>query len=70
MCQLEKRNIPKKYDPTGAFGFSKWKQEFLTAKDAYERLHEDLLYTDVKQVFEDAIKAFEQIDAILAAIGE
>jgi len=67
---LEKRNIPENYDPTGAFGFSKWKQEFMTAKDAYERLHEDLLYTDEKQRFEDAIKTFEQIDSILVEIGE
>ena len=67
---LEKRNIPENYDPTGAFGFSKWRQEFLTAKDAYEHLHEDFLYTDEKQIFKDAIKAFEQIDAVLTAIGE
>ncbi|MBR5618396.1 MAG: nucleotidyl transferase AbiEii/AbiGii toxin family protein [Clostridia bacterium] len=67
---LEKRNIPENYDPTGAFGFSKWRQDFMTAKDAYEHLHEDLLYTDEKQIFEDAIKTFEQIDAVLTAIGE
>ena len=67
---LEKRNIPENYDPTGAFGFSKWRQELMTAKDAYEHLHEELLYTDEKQIFEDAIKTFEHIDAILTAIGE
>lgn len=67
---LEKRNIPKEYDPTGAFGFSEWKQAFLSAKEAYERLHEDLLYTDEKQHFADAIIAFEQIDALLREIGE
>ncbi len=67
---LEKRNIPKNYDPTGAFGFPKWKEDFMKAKDAYESLHEELLYTDEKQVFEDALKTFEQIDAILIAIGQ
>ena len=67
---LEKRNIPENYDPTGAFGFPKWKQAFIMAKNAYEHLHEELLYTDEKQVFEDAITVFEQINEILAAIGE
>ncbi len=67
---LEKRNLPENYDPTGAYGFNKWKAEFLTAKDVYERLHEDLLYTDEKQVFADAVDAFENINRILEAIGE
>lgn len=67
---LEKRNIPKNYDPTGAFGFSQWKPDFMTAKDIYEDLHTELLYTDEKQRFEDAIKTFEQIDRILSVIGE
>lgn len=67
---LEKRNIPETYDPTGPFGFDAWKSDFLAAKDAYEHLHEELLYTDEKQSFEDAIKTFEQIDDILQEIGE
>lgn len=67
---LEKRNIPENYDPTGAYGFAAWKNEFMTAKDAYEKLHEELLYTDEKQIFTDAVKTFEQIDAILSSIGE
>ena len=67
---LEKRNIPKNYDPTGPFGFTLWKQSFMAAKDAYEELHKDLLYTDEKQVFETAISTFEKIDEILTAIGE
>lgn len=67
---LEKRIIPKEYDPTGAFGFTEWRQSFMSAKDAYEHLHEDLLYTDAKQLFSDAIRAFEQIDALLQEIGE
>ncbi|MBR1689452.1 MAG: nucleotidyl transferase AbiEii/AbiGii toxin family protein [Oscillibacter sp.] len=67
---LEKRNIPKEYDPTGAFGFSKWKAAFMNAKETYEQLHEDLLYTDEKQRFSDAINAFDQINDILTDIGE
>ena len=67
---LEKRNIPENYDPTGTFGFAAWKQEFMAAKDAYEHLHEDLLYTDERQIFENAIRTFEQIDEILKEIGE
>ena len=67
---LEKRNIPESYDPTGAFGFASWKQEFMAAKDTYEHLHEDLLYTDEKQNFEDAVRIFEQIDGLLIQIGE
>lgn len=67
---LQKRNVPKNYDPTGPFDFAAWQSAFLKAKDAYEHLHEELLYTDEKQIFEDAITAFEQIDAILQTIGE
>ena len=67
---LEKRNIPKEYNPTGAYDFSAWKAEFTKAKDVYEKLHEDLLYTDEKQRFDDAVKAFEQINSLLTEIGE
>lgn len=67
---LEKRHIPKEYDPTGAYDFLAWKAEFTNAKEIYERLHEELLYTDEKQHFDDAIKAFDQINEILKEIGE
>ena len=67
---LEKRNIPETYDPTGAFSFAAWKSEFMKAKETYEHLHDDLLYTDEKQIFEDAVRTFEQIDHILTTIGE
>ena len=67
---LEKRNISENYDPTGAFGFVTWKSEFIMAKEAYEHLHEDLLYTDEKQNFDDAVSVFEQIDKVLIQIGE
>lgn len=67
---LQKRNIPKEYDPTGAFAFSEWKSSFMAARDMYEHLHEDLLYTDERQDFGAAVSVFEQIDAILADIQE
>ena len=67
---LEKGNIPENYDPTGAFDFDAWKPEFMTAKDAYEHLHEELLYTDEKQRFGDAVSVFEQINEMLIQIGE
>ena len=67
---LEKRNIPKEYDPTGLYDFVAWETEFSKARDVYERLHRDLLYTDEKQNFDDAIKAFRRIDSILKDIDE
>ena len=67
---LEKRSIPKEYDPTEAYDFPMWKAEFSKARDVYERLHEELLYTDEKQSFDHAVEAFEQINSILTEIGE
>ena len=67
---LEKRNIPETYHPTGAFDFTAWKSEFMKAKDAYERLHEDLLYTDEKQIFDDAVNAFEKLNNLFCEMGE
>ena len=67
---LEKRNIPENYHPTGAFDFTAWKSEFMKAKDAYERLHEDLLYTDEKQIFDDAVDTFEKLNNLFCEIGE
>lgn len=68
---LEKRNISEEYDPTGAYDFRAWSRCFNNEiHDRYERLHEDLLYTNQKQDFNKAIKAFERIDSIFAAIGE
>lgn len=68
---LQKRNISKEYNPTGAYDCESWKH-YLDDKvrTEYENLHKDLLYTDEKQSFEDAIKAFESINRILESIGE
>ena len=67
---FEKRNIPESYNPTGPYAFSDWKSDFLRAKEVYEHLHEQLLYTDEQQQFSEAIKVFEQIDVLLKEIGE
>ena len=67
---LEKRNIPKEYNPLGPYSFDKWEKCFMDAKDVYEHLHEELLYTDEKQNFAEAIQTFETIDRILREIGE
>ena len=67
---LEKRNIPENYNPTGSFDFALWKPEFMTAKDTYEHLHEELLYTDEKQSFDEAVSVFEQINELLTQIDE
>ena len=68
---LEKRNIPENYDPTGAYDFPAWKNCFDDdIGSIYERLHEDLLYTDEKQEFDVAVQTFERISALFAEIGE
>ena len=68
---LGKRNISVDYDPVGAYNFDMWADKFDdTARDNYEHLHEELLYTDEKQDFDKAIETFRKINAILAAIGE
>lgn len=67
---LGKRNIPKDYNPTEAYDFPKWEALFMKAKDVYEKLHEELLYTDEKQHFDDAVKAFELVNQIMTEIGE
>ena len=68
---LQKRSIGDTYDPRGAYGFPAWKH-YLTDKvrKEYESLHRDLLYTNEQQRFDDAIKVFEEINAILADAGE
>lgn len=68
---LEKRNISKEYDPTGAYDFDFWKHYLdEQVSSTYENLHKDLLYTDEQQNFEDALSAFSQISEILKNIGE
>jgi predicted nucleotidyltransferase component of viral defense system len=68
---LEKRNISKDYDPLGAYDFPSWQDLFDDSiRQRYESLHMDLLYTNEKQDFDDAIAAFDCISATFAEIGE
>lgn len=53
------------YDPTGPYAFEKWEKYFDNEiKKRYESLHEDLLYTDTRQDFAEALAAFREIDRI------
>lgn len=68
---LEKRNISREYDPTGAYDFDAWKHHLTErVRLVYESLHKELLYTDEKQSFDDALSAFAKINEILKNINE
>lgn len=68
---IQKRNIRKEYDPTGAFSFAAWKHYLNEqVRATYESLHKDLLFTDEQQNFNDAINVLEKISDILGDIGE
>lgn len=68
---LERRNTPKDYSPLGPYDFDAWKDKFdSTARSNYEQLHKNLLYTDQKQSFDEAIKVFEEINKLAKEIGE
>lgn len=68
---LQKRNIAKEYNPIGTYDFDSWKKYFDSdIKKRYERLHEDLLYTNQKQDFGHAIEVFNKINEIFKDIGE
>ena len=68
---LERRNMPRDYSPLGPYDFDAWKDKFdSTVRSNYEQLHKNLLYTDEKQSFDEAIKVFEEINALAKEIGE
>lgn len=68
---LQKRNINKEYNPVEPYNFQLWKHHLdETVKTIYENLHIELLYTDEKQNFDDAIRTIECIDEILKEIEE
>ena len=68
---LQKRNIPKEYNPVAAYDFPSWRDRFDNhIRSIYEHLHETLLYTDEKQDFDKAINIFETISNALSAINE
>ena len=68
---LSRRGVSVEYNPKGAYDFSTWKHNLDNkVKANYESLHKDLLYTDEKQFFDDALIVLEEIDTILRHIGE
>ena len=68
---LQKRNISQEYDPLGAYAFGTWKHYFNDEiRRRYETLHEDLLYNQDCQNFDNAIKVFELINQLFSSIGE
>ncbi len=68
---LEKRNISEEYNPADAYNFESWKHYLnQQIRTTYESLQEELLYTDEKQSFDDAVSAFAAIDEILKGIEE
>jgi predicted nucleotidyltransferase component of viral defense system len=67
----EKRNIAKEYDPTEAYSFGSWSPNF--SKDIrriYESGLEELLYTEEKLDFDEAIDTFQKIDKLFTELGE
>ena len=68
---LNKRDISKEYNPLGAYDFESWKHYFSgQVKAIYESMHNDLLYTDEKQNFDEAVETFAEINKIFEGIGE
>ncbi len=68
---LEKRIIPKEYNPKGAYDFDSWESKFTNEiRLRYETLHKDLLYTDEQQCFDEVLKTFKAINNIFKEIYE
>lgn len=68
---LQKRDLPKELNPLELYNFSDWKDKFnKQIKARYETLHDDLLYTDEKQSFDEVFKIFNLIDQIFKKIDE
>ena len=59
-------------DPQCDFDFSSWKMMFCNdvIRKRYETLHQELLYSDEKQNFDEAIRAFERLDEVFRKINE
>lgn len=68
---MQKRDISPAYNPLLPYDFQKWKNKFNDeVKTAYETLHVDLLYTNEKQNFKDAIDVFLEINDLFQSIDE
>lgn len=71
LAYADKRFLPEYYDPQGVFGFEEWNDKLDDkVRSFYETLHVDLLYTDEKQDFGEALETFRKISDILVAINE
>lgn len=69
---LQKRDHVGMESLGGPYAFSDWKAMCDTppVRNAYESLHEDLLYTDTKQSLSEALDVLSQMDAILSEISQ
>lgn len=58
---LRKRNIGKEYNPVGEYDFDAWRHYLDDSVCVeYEKLHQELLYTNEKQNFGEAMAVFEK----------
>lgn len=68
---LEKRNKPSRYNPLEKYNFNLWKKNFTDdVKKSYESLHENLVYGNKKQNFEEAMETFNSIGSLFEDIDE
>ena len=68
---LEKRNKSSMYNPLEKYNFNLWKRNLTDdVKRSYESLHENLVYGNEKQDFEEAIETFKFIGALFEDIDE
>ena len=71
MFYFNKRKIVNLYNPIEQYNFSEWKH-YLDSEVAkvYENMHKDLLYTNEKQSFSQALLTLEKLDSIFRGIDE
>ena len=68
---LEKRNKQSLYNPLEKYNFNLWKKDLTEdAKRRYESLHENLVYGNEQQYFEEAMETFESIGSLFEGIDE
>ena len=60
------------YHPQENFNYAVWANNLndKELRKRYERLHEELLYTNEKQNFDDVLNVMEQIGHAFEAVGE
>lgn len=68
---LEKRNKSSKYVPLEKYNFNLWKINLTDdVKRSYESLHENLVYGNKKQDFQEAMEIFDFIGCLFEDIDE